>query len=335
MAAIEEELVAGESPDKSVDEAAPGAAETSAERDPRLSVFRPRDPEGGSGGRADGAAAEPDPGPEREPEPESDSAQRDPLREAVAAWVATADDPVSDEEPGAPAGPSGRVDPAKPAGAPAGGARPVVRDSASAGVDKPVADRSSDGEGSGDSERTAVFRAVKPAAGAPGAGSAGKAGSAAPEDARRDSASVGAGKPVADRSPDAEGSDDSERTAVFRAVKPTDAAEKPAQDAAKQGDSERTAVFRAVKPAAGAPGVGSAGKAGSAAPEDARRDSASVGSGKPAADRSPDAEGSGDSERTAVFRAVKPAAGAPGVGSAGKAGSAAPEDARRDSASVG
>ncbi|MGW0399643.1 hypothetical protein ACWD0E_17640, partial [Streptomyces sp. NPDC003002] len=164
----------------------------------------------------------------------------------------------------------------------AGSAAPedARRDSASVGTGKPAADRSPDAEGSGDSERTAVFRAVKPAAGAPGVGSAGKAGSAAPEDARRDSASVGSGKPAADRSPDAEGSGDSERTAVFRAVKPTDAAEKPAE------------------PAAGA--------------RSAVRDSASAGAGKAAAERTADTEGSdGDSERTAVFRAVKPGAVAP------------------------
>ncbi|MET9945420.1 hypothetical protein ABZZ19_10945, partial [Streptomyces sp. NPDC006341] len=88
------------------------------------------------------------------------------------------------------------------------------------------------------------------------------------------------GKPAADRSPDAEGSGDSERTAVFRAVKPTDAAEKPAE------------------PAAGA--------------RSAVRDSASAGAGKAAAERTADTEGSdGDSERTAVFRAVKPGAVAP------------------------
>ncbi|MET9320178.1 hypothetical protein ABZX75_08340, partial [Streptomyces sp. NPDC003038] len=90
----------------------------------------------------------------------------------------------------------------------------------------------------------------------------------------------GSGKPAADRSPDAEGSGDSERTAVFRAVKPTDAAEKPAE------------------PAAGA--------------RSAVRDSASAGAGKAAAERTADTEGSdGDSERTAVFRAVKPGAVAP------------------------
>ncbi|MGW6982581.1 hypothetical protein ACWGE1_24625, partial [Streptomyces sp. NPDC054932] len=120
---------------------------------------------------------------------------------------------------------------------------------------KPAADAPAD------SERTAVFRAVKPASGS------------APADV--------AGKPAADEPAD------SERTAVFRAVKPAsgsapaDAAGKPAAE--KAADSERTAVFRAVKPASGS------------APADA--------AGKPAAD------GPADSERTAVFRAVKPASG--------------------------
>ncbi|MFE2284364.1 serine hydrolase [Streptomyces sp. NPDC059443] len=98
---------------------------------------------------------------------------------------------------------------------------------------------------SADSERTAVFRAVKPKAAAP------KAAESA----------------------------DSERTAVFRAVKPKPAA----ADADGPADSERTAVFRAVKPKTAAP---------DAAPAD----------GEPA-----------DSERTAVFRAVKPGAVRPGT----------------------
>ncbi|MEU7066631.1 hypothetical protein AB0A79_23310, partial [Streptomyces sp. NPDC046161] len=58
--------MAGESPDKSVDEGASGTAEPAtprAERDPRLSVLRPRE--------------------------EAEPGDRDPLKEAVAAWVAT------------------------------------------------------------------------------------------------------------------------------------------------------------------------------------------------------------------------------------------------------
>ncbi|MGW0365290.1 hypothetical protein ACWDX7_17795, partial [Streptomyces sp. NPDC003034] len=150
MVAIEEELVAGESPDKSVDEAAPGAAESSAERDPRLSVFRPRDPEHGSGG------------PTAEPDPKSDSAQRDPLREAVAAWVATADaSPAPDERP-APTPPP-RPDDATPA--------------------KPPADAAAAAEAREDSAAADADPAA--AGGVPGAGSAAAGG------AGRDSASAG------------------------------------------------------------------------------------------------------------------------------------------------
>ncbi|MGW7439469.1 D-alanyl-D-alanine carboxypeptidase family protein [Streptomyces sp. NPDC054849] len=69
-----------------------------------------------------------------------------------------------------------------------------------------------------DSERTAVFRAVKPG-----------------------SASGSAAAPAREPKPAAEQSADSERTAVFRAPKPA-----PAEESA---DGERTAVFRAFKPA--------------------------------------------------------------------------------------
>ncbi|MFB7155156.1 hypothetical protein ACFCYA_37730, partial [Streptomyces virginiae] len=99
--------MAGESPDKSVDEETPGAAESSAERDPRLSVFRPRASEDGAvvarkgegGAEADaedgGDAAEADADADTDAdadaaaEAEAESGGRDALREAVAAWVAT------------------------------------------------------------------------------------------------------------------------------------------------------------------------------------------------------------------------------------------------------
>lgn len=74
MAAIEEELVAGESPEKSVDAGAPGAAESSAEHDPRLSVFRPRDPEDGSRTAAgSGGGTRTEAGSETEAEAEAES----------------------------------------------------------------------------------------------------------------------------------------------------------------------------------------------------------------------------------------------------------------------
>ncbi|MFD7260244.1 hypothetical protein, partial [Streptomyces sp. NPDC059874] len=178
-----------------------------------------------------------------------------------------------------------------------------------------------------DSERTAVFRAVKP-------GSASVGGEAAP--AASKSPKSAADEPV-----------DSERTAVFRAVKPgsasapggaaadavkpssgtnpgaAPAAPKPAAD--EPVDSERTAVFRAVKP-------GSASVGGEAAP-------AAPKSPKPAADDPVDSERTAvfravkpaepsDSERTAVFRAVKPGSGTAG----GEAAPAAPKPAADEAA---
>ncbi|MFD9409044.1 hypothetical protein ACFWBN_18760 [Streptomyces sp. NPDC059989] len=91
-----------------------------------------------------------------------------------------------------------------------------------------------------DSERTAVFRAVKPAPAAPAA----DAKSEAPAEATKAKPDASASEPA-----------DSERTAVFRAVKPTaapgeSAKAKPDAPAGEAADSERTAVFRAVKPKA-------------------------------------------------------------------------------------
>ncbi|MFE9845530.1 hypothetical protein ACFYP9_27985, partial [Streptomyces goshikiensis] len=202
---IEEELVAGESPDKSVDEGAVGEG-----RDPRVSVFRPRDPE---------------------PEPEA----VDPLREAVAAWVASEAGSDSEAEPDSDAE--------------SGEAAEAVSGSGSPGrvESKPSAD---DAE-----ERTAVFRAVKPADSKPTSGAE-----------KRDSAPA---KPAATEEPA-----ESERTAVFRAPKPADvkpeskpevkaepsasAAAKPASDAEKRDSAsakpaaadQRTTAFGVVKPAA-------------------------------------------------------------------------------------
>ncbi|MFJ3962894.1 hypothetical protein [Streptomyces sp. NPDC090036] len=133
-------------------------------------------------------------------------------------------------------------------------------------AEKPKADEPAD------SERTAVFRAVKlDSASAPAPGREPKPAEAGPA----------AGK-----------SEDSERTAVFRAVKPasgsgsgsasasTPAPAKPAAGADAPADSERTAVFRAVKPAS--------------APAQADEAKPAAGTDKPA-----------DSERTAVFRVPK------------------------------
>ncbi|MET9854634.1 hypothetical protein ABZY57_17015, partial [Streptomyces sp. NPDC006450] len=94
MKANEEELVAGESPDKSVDEGTSGTAESSEGRDPRASLLRPRESEDGS-------------------------ADRDPLRDAVAAWVATAEPSPSGDEPDeAPAEPAEPAEPGAPGAEP-------------------------------------------------------------------------------------------------------------------------------------------------------------------------------------------------------------------------
>ncbi|MER5773375.1 hypothetical protein ABT144_03575 [Streptomyces sp. NPDC002039] len=196
----------------------------------------------------------------------------------------------------------------------------VVKPASGASAEKPT-----EAEGPADSERTAVFRAFRNDAREvskpqpkpepeskskpepkpepkseskskpesrpepePKPGSGSDSGSAPGRSAAVDprSGSGSAAKP----------GEDSERTAVFRAVKPGTApsapsASKPAQAdrpaSAKPGeDSERTAVFRAVKP-------GTAPSAPSAS--------------KPAqADRPASAKPGEDSERTAVFRAVKP-----------------------------
>ncbi|WP_405440005.1 hypothetical protein OG373_22950 [Streptomyces avidinii] len=312
--------VAGESPDKSVDEGVPGAAESSAGRDPRLSVFRPRDPEGGGVARSgvgvdvetgtearadadadadvdaqvdsdsdsdsdvetDGAAgAEVRADAEAETDSEGEAGGRDALRDAVAAWVASADEADVDADPDdadasddadedpAPgeAVDSASVDAKTSAGEPeavgsdASEARSGEPDSDSASASDPVDEPV-------DNERTAVFRAVKPPS---------------------------TPAPAAEAKPA-----DSERTAVFRAVKPDSASTsvperaKPEPAADESADSERTAVFRAVKPPS------------ASAPADEAKPSADKPSSadKPAAEK-PAAEKPADSERTAVFRVPK------------------------------
>ncbi|MCX5377820.1 D-alanyl-D-alanine carboxypeptidase [Streptomyces sp. NBC_00091] len=333
--------MAGESPDKSVDEGASG------EQDPRLSVFQPRDP----------------------------------LKEAVAAWVATAEPaaaagPDGDagteteaiEAVAAPSRPSpGRVDPPPAAGvvrqaAPAREAGSASTDEAdpraakpgSASADAAKADSAKPGDAkpAADTERTAVFRAVKP-----GSASA----DADPRPAKPGSASADAAKADSAKPDDVKPAADTERTAVFRAVKPGSApadaekpsgkssgdvrttafgvvtsepdpapdGEKPSQDprAPKPGsasakpddakpaaDTERTAVFRAAKPGS--------------APADAKKpDSPSADADKPSQDPRA-AKPADDSERTAVFRAVKPGSG---PNDAKKADSGSADAAKADS----
>ncbi|MFD4242355.1 hypothetical protein ACFWP3_12270 [Streptomyces sp. NPDC058525] len=323
---MEEELVAGESPDKSVDEGTPGAASTSAESDPRLSVFRQRDPETPVDASADTPV-------DAEPAPDG-SGGRDALRDAVAAWVATADDTTTATD-SAPAGD-------RPAGE---GRTTASRAAKPAAADSPSADSGSASEQPSGAQPTTSFRLAAPAPTenpeaaapdtdsaspaaeptAPGADSASASGRPA-GDQRTGSfrlsgpAAAGAAEAAAPGTGSASGSErvggevaeGDQRTTAFRAVK----ADSPGTQAAPEaGESERTAVFRAVRPAAPA---GPA--AGSAPAGDQRKpaaDSASAeGQRKSAADSASaqrtDASGDepGDSERTAVFRAVKPAAAA-------------------------
>ncbi|GGZ14536.1 D-alanyl-D-alanine carboxypeptidase [Streptomyces avidinii] len=301
--------MAGESPDKSVDEGVPGAAESSAGRDPRLSVFRPRDPEGGGGARsgagvevdvetgteprADADAqvgsgsdsdsdvetdggAEVETRAEAETDAEGEAGERDALRDAVAAWVASADDADADASADADAdtsadadedpAPGEAVDSASvDAKAPSGKPESVGSDASEAQAEDPDSDSDSasdPAEEPVDNERTAVFRAVKPPS---------------------TPAPAAEAKPV-----------DSERTAVFRAVKSDSASAsvperaKPEPAADEPADSERTAVFRALKPPS------------ASAPVDEAKPAAE----KPAAEK-PAAEKPADSERTAVFRVPK------------------------------
>ncbi|WP_328930313.1 hypothetical protein OG429_17150 [Streptomyces sp. NBC_00190] len=328
---MEEELVAGESPDKSVDEGTPGAASTSAEGDPRLSVFRPRDPE-------------------------APAAERDALRDVVAAWVATSEEKASEEDR-APERGSGAAssspDPdsagssvrAESASASDGdgeadgeaetadsGSAPKPADSASGPAEpKPApADRPAD---SAPAEPKAAPAAEKPAAVEQPADSDSAAPKetparkAAPAARPADSASAEQKPAVTD------GSADGERTAVFRAAKPAAAkrpadsgsAEPKAAPADESAGSERTAVFRVAKSAA----ADSAPAGSKETPGDRSGDAGS------AAPKSAPAEEPAGSERTAVFRVAKSAAAdsapagskeTPGNGS-GDAGSAAPKSA--------
>lgn len=262
MATMEEELVAGESPDKSVDEGTPGAASASADRDPRLSVFRQRDPEVAP------ADADADASADAEQEPDG-SGGRDALRDAVAAWVATSDDPSVPAEP-APA-------PADPKTAP-----PAAPDADSASASAPAANRPAD------ADRTTTLRAAPPTSTESPADSAPAEPKAAPAEKPVSTPGTGPASAQVKAAPDAEPAD-SERTAVFRAVRPTapeGAAAGPGADAAsadKPVRDERTAAFRAVKPGTEVPPADSA----------------------PAAKDAPAGEPA-DSERTAVFRAVRP-----------------------------
>ncbi|MEV7594110.1 hypothetical protein AB0O42_27980 [Streptomyces sp. NPDC089922] len=344
--------MAGESPDKSVDEAAPGAARSSAERDPRLSVFRPRDPEGGvartgdtgaaSEAEAAGAAAGDDESEAvaasetqseavAETETEAEAGQRDALREAVAAWVATTDEPAParEEHPPTADEPTPRTKPAPDRSAPdsASGTRADAAKPA-AGA-KPADDAADPVEEQASAPVPAVAGrpAARPADGVDAdwdtdadRGSAGRgagADAAADPVEARPSAPVPAtgGRPAAKPAADADAGRD---TGADRGSAERAAAAKPAGEANTATDSGSGARADAAKPAAGA----AAGRDGDhAKPVDAGADpvEARTSAGRPAAkpaagtdgDRKTDADGdsasgSGSagagSERTAVFR---------------------------------
>ncbi|MFD5509955.1 D-alanyl-D-alanine carboxypeptidase family protein [Streptomyces sp. NPDC127051] len=343
MVAIEEELVAGESPDKSVDEGAPGAARSSAERDPRLSVLRPREPESGTSAATSSAAS---------------AEGRDPLREAVAAWVATTEDEA--------AGSSGRVD-SDPT--PADSERTAVFRAPKPAERKPAEPKPAERKPAAEEPKPAVeepepaAEESEPAAEESESGAASaEAGADTPAPAaapKPDSAPAKAGTDAAVPTAPESGSDPASDEGDETAAKPTAAAKSDAAagtSAAKPAhDSERTAVFRAVRPgagtdapasAAGKPVSGGRGPAAGSASDAADGDAPAAGSGSAsaAADTPAKPSSAHDSERTAVFRAVRPGSkqgdsAATAAGSASSSGSGAAATtpsgaARPDSASA-
>ncbi|WP_374774432.1 D-alanyl-D-alanine carboxypeptidase [Streptomyces sp. NBC_01310] len=159
--------------------------------------------------------------------------------------------------------------------------------SASAPAAAPAREPEPAAEEPADSERTAVFRAVKPG-----------------------SASGPAAAPAREPRPAAERPAASESTAVFRAPKPV-----PAPATEEAADSERTAVFRAVKPDAAKP---DAFRRDAAKPDAAKPDAV-----KPDAVKPPTAPSSGaapDAAKSATpappkgstFVPLRPQGGSPG-----------------------
>ncbi|MEU8435290.1 hypothetical protein AB0F18_20680, partial [Streptomyces sp. NPDC029216] len=275
--------MAGESPDKSVSEGASGAAKSSGagEQDPRLSVFQPRVPlkdavpaRAAGAGASDGA---PDEDAEVAPAAEPSPGRVDPApsqaKPGVGRQGSASDDSDNDSDNDSENG----SDPARGDSAPAdtpdadsgsdsgsGSAQPGPSTD-----DRDAPPASKPRSASGDTERTAVFRTVKPGTRPAASGSGAVTPDPAPEDA------PAAGKPSAA----------SERTAVFRTVKPGSASDEERPSDTKPSAGTRTTAF----------GVATSDPA----PEDA------PGAGKPAADPRA-AKPSAESERTAVFRTVKP-----------------------------
>ncbi|MFJ6780845.1 D-alanyl-D-alanine carboxypeptidase family protein [Streptomyces yangpuensis] len=240
---------------------------------------------------------------------------RDALREAVAAWVATTEasepDAAEPSASGSASAPSEEDEPGSAAAEPKAEPKPEPKPEP-----EPAAKPSAEADkAAADSERTAVFRAVKPGSGSAAKPSAEADKAAAPAaDSERTAVfravkpgSGSAAKPPVEADKAAAPAADSERTAVFRAVKPgSGSAAKPPVEADKAAapaaDSERTAVFRVpkvdtVKPEGGQKSKPTLAKPGSA--------SASAQAPAPAPAPAP-ADEDADSERTAVFRAPKP-----------------------------
>ncbi|WP_235439113.1 D-alanyl-D-alanine carboxypeptidase family protein [Streptomyces yangpuensis] len=287
---------------------------------------------------------------EADADADAEAGGRDALREAVAAWVATTEAPGPDDaKPSASGSAAPEPEPAAEAGGTASrtagsgpasakpsaeaegtASRAAASGSASAGTAEPSAEAdgtASRTAGSGsakpsepagpkaaapaaDGERTAVFRAVKPGSGGAEKPSAEAEGTASRTAAKPSAETEAAGSASAEPKAAAPAAD-SERTAVFRAVKPgSGAAVKPSAEADKGGsasvepkaaaDSERTAVFRVPKVDTVKPEGGQKPK-----PTLARPASASASASAPSTAPVP-ADQDADSERTAVFRAPKP-----------------------------
>ncbi|MET9466795.1 hypothetical protein ABZY44_18720 [Streptomyces sp. NPDC006544] len=330
MVAIEEELVAGESPDKSVDEGTSGATESSEGRDPRAAVFRPRDPEDGSGGSSGSAARD-----------------RDPLREAVAAWVASADPSESEPDEAAPGGKTELfealpapedADALDAAGSPDGEDGGSADGGSAAAEPEATADATADGEADARADGEAAADA---GAGAGSGGPKGRSGASAEpsagpaaEPTSRSAAESG----ESGESTESTESAVSDRTAVFRVPKlPADATDEPADTGSASASARASGTASAAGPDVPEKGSGSAPAdtsgtadapaAGSAAASAVSERTTAFRAVKPATPASPaapaESSASADSERTAVFRAVKP-------GSAqGSASADAPVDSER------
>ncbi|MFD3542264.1 hypothetical protein ACFWUQ_22625 [Streptomyces sp. NPDC058662] len=299
---MEEELVAGESPDKSVDEGAPGAAQSSADHDPRLSVFRPREPEGG--------AARPRPG------------SATPGADAGAATRADA----SEADAGAAEADASEADAAERAAAESGAAGPGAAEprAGAAGADAAESEGSSDADADAD--------AAEPEAGASGSVASG------PEASEPEDSGAVAAEPegAAERGEDADGASDGAADADARrrdplreavaawvasaeagedagkgsaaapgpGVRGADTAQPAGSGSAVGGEPAEdgaTAVFRVAKPAAASPAEDSVSASSAPSPLPSA-DADAAASEKP--ERA--AEEPASSERTAVFRTVKP-----------------------------